>query len=210
MKLPERDYYKILGVKPISTITDIKAAYRELSKRYHPDIASDKEEAKRIMQLINEAFEYLSDPHNRKLYDNHPIFKFKPIPEKYKSVKVTTSRGKRRTTRAPSVFERVVNPLLQVFGVRKGEGVDLAKAKEHFELALMLISNDRVSEGLLRNALEEFLLALKYDPVCYETYYNIALIYYKLGEFDKALKYLQEAKKVKNTLEVNAFIKLLS
>ncbi|VWU52577.1 heat shock protein DnaJ, putative [Hepatocystis sp. ex Piliocolobus tephrosceles] len=60
------DYYKILGVKRNAKKEEISKAYRKLAKEYHPDIAPDKE--KDFIEITN-AYETLSDPEKRKLYD---------------------------------------------------------------------------------------------------------------------------------------------
>ncbi|CRG99963.1 heat shock protein DnaJ homologue Pfj2, putative [Plasmodium relictum] len=60
------DYYKRLGVKRNATKEDISKAYRQLAKEYHPDVAPDKE--KDFIEIAN-AYETLSDPEKRKLYD---------------------------------------------------------------------------------------------------------------------------------------------
>ncbi|WP_165023945.1 DnaJ C-terminal domain-containing protein [Dysgonomonas sp. ZJ279] len=65
------DYYSILGVSKTATADDIKKAYRKLARKYHPDINSNNEEAKRKFQQINEANEVLSHPENRKKYDEY-------------------------------------------------------------------------------------------------------------------------------------------
>ncbi len=63
-----RDYYEILGLESKATSDDIKKAYRELAKKYHPDInrSSTSEE---LFKLISEAYEVLSDDAKRKEYD---------------------------------------------------------------------------------------------------------------------------------------------
>jgi len=63
-------YYGILGVHPSASALDIRRAYRELSKRYHPDTTDlPKETAKRKFQQLNEAYATLSNPERRILYD---------------------------------------------------------------------------------------------------------------------------------------------
>lgn len=47
----------------------IRAAYRTLSQKYHPDVNTNKQEAHRIMGILNAAYEILSDPEKRKEYD---------------------------------------------------------------------------------------------------------------------------------------------
>ena len=65
------DYYEILEVHPNSSQEIIKEAYLTLSKRYHPDSTIlNKKLAQEQFELINEAYEILSNPSERKKYDN--------------------------------------------------------------------------------------------------------------------------------------------
>jgi curved DNA-binding protein len=65
------DYYKVLGLDKKATVKDIKAAYRKLARKYHPDLNPNDTEAKKKFQEINEAQEVLSDPEKRKKYDQY-------------------------------------------------------------------------------------------------------------------------------------------
>ena len=65
------DYYKILGIDKTATPKDIKAAYRKLARKYHPDLNPNDKDAKKNFQQINEANEVLSDPEKRKKYDQY-------------------------------------------------------------------------------------------------------------------------------------------
>ena len=62
----EKDYYKVLGVSDKATDKEIKAAYRKLSKQYHPDASSGDEER---FKEISAAFDVVGDPQKRKEYD---------------------------------------------------------------------------------------------------------------------------------------------
>ena len=65
------DYYKILGIDKNASADDIKKAYRKLARKYHPDLNPNDKEANKKFQQINEANEVLSDPANRKKYDQY-------------------------------------------------------------------------------------------------------------------------------------------
>jgi len=65
------DYYKILGVEKTASQEDIKKAYRKLARKHHPDLNPNDKEAHKKFQKINEANEVLSDPENRKKYDQY-------------------------------------------------------------------------------------------------------------------------------------------
>ncbi|MCI6609426.1 MAG: DnaJ domain-containing protein [Ezakiella sp.] len=65
-----RDYYKILGVDKNASKDEIKKKFRELAKKYHPDLNPGDAEAEKKFKEINEAYEVLSDDKKRKTYDN--------------------------------------------------------------------------------------------------------------------------------------------
>ena len=66
----KRDLYEVLGVKRGASEKEIKSAYRKLAKKYHPDSNPGKDAAARFSE-IGEAYEILSDPEKRKLYDQY-------------------------------------------------------------------------------------------------------------------------------------------
>ena len=66
----KRDYYEILGVSRSATEDDVKKAYRKLALKYHPDRnPEDRHEAEERFKEISEAYQVLSDPERRSLYD---------------------------------------------------------------------------------------------------------------------------------------------
>jgi DnaJ family protein C protein 3 len=70
----QKDYYKVLGVSRDADERQVKKAYRNLSKQFHPDKASANgiapEEAQKKMAAVNEAYEVLSDPELKQRFDN--------------------------------------------------------------------------------------------------------------------------------------------
>jgi curved DNA-binding protein len=79
-----KDYYKALGVDRKATPDEIKTAYRQLARKFHPDLNKDKTAETRFKE-INEANEVLSDDEKRKAYDElgrapPPGEQFRPPP----------------------------------------------------------------------------------------------------------------------------------
>ena len=64
-----KDYYATLGVSKTATDKEIKAAFRKLARKYHPDVNPGDKAAEAKFKEINEANEVLSDPEKRKKYD---------------------------------------------------------------------------------------------------------------------------------------------
>jgi molecular chaperone DnaJ len=66
-----KDYYNILGVPRGAPDKDLKAAYRKLARKYHPDVNPGDKSAEARFKEINEAYEVLSDADKRKKYDQY-------------------------------------------------------------------------------------------------------------------------------------------
>jgi len=64
-----KDYYQILGVTKTASPKEIRSAYRDLARTYHPDVNPGNKEAAARFQEIHEAYAVLADPHKRRTYD---------------------------------------------------------------------------------------------------------------------------------------------
>lgn len=71
MEQRKKDYYEILGVSQNADIKEIKSAYRRLAFQYHPDRNPGDKEAEERFKEASEAYEVLSDPQKRELYDRY-------------------------------------------------------------------------------------------------------------------------------------------
>ena len=68
--MAKRDYYEVLGISKNATDDEIKKAYRQLAKKYHPD-TSTEENAQEKFKEVQEAYEVLKDPQKRANYDKY-------------------------------------------------------------------------------------------------------------------------------------------
>ena len=74
--MASEDLYNILGVSKTATDAEIKSAYRQLAKKYHPDLyagkpEAEKKEAEEKFKKISHAYDVLSNPEKRANYDNY-------------------------------------------------------------------------------------------------------------------------------------------
>jgi molecular chaperone DnaJ len=67
----KRDYYEVLGINRRAAADEIKSAYRKLAMKYHPDQNQGNKEAEEKFKEVAEAYEVLSDPNKKNLYDQY-------------------------------------------------------------------------------------------------------------------------------------------
>src|SRR4029078_4458635 len=71
MAAKTKDYYEVLGIKRGASQDQIKQAYRKLARKFHPDLNPGDKSAEEKFKGLQEAYDVLSDPENRKLYDQY-------------------------------------------------------------------------------------------------------------------------------------------
>lgn len=112
-----KDPYGVLGIVPQASDKEIKAAYRKLVKKYHPDVIKDNLELTEKMYEIQEAYAVIGDPEKRKAYDEGT--------DKAKQRKGQKNKESMGAAPNPDMtqFERF-------FGFQPGKGRETYQAKE--------------------------------------------------------------------------------
>ena len=114
------DHYRVLGVDPDAELRTIRSAYRRLVRRYHPDVARNKDAGKRFL-AIREAYEVLSDPERRREYDR---LISKPVLVSGRSgTRATVHGGGKASPGESSALRRGFRFVVDALGIRVDAGV---------------------------------------------------------------------------------------
>ncbi len=191
--MPEdRDCYKVLMVPPIAKREEIKKAYKGLAKKYHPDLNPDsKESAEEKMKELVGAYDILMDSDKRFKYDRNRHFSIKTPPQ------LRTDKKKNPFEKETSLISTHKFNLLEtikgLFGGSKDkkDGNHLSKEMaDSFAMGITYAANS--DKAMLEMAMAEFDKVIKSYPDNVYAKYNMAIINYRLGEFDRALKIFNE------------------
>ena len=119
---PFKDYYRTLRVRPTADDVTIKAAFRRLALKYHPDVARSKRAARRFPS-IQEAYAVLADPEKRREYDR--------VYRDRKPARLTLSASRKRRERDDQAGGRSgrFGIALDVLGLRVGLAVHAGSAR---------------------------------------------------------------------------------
>lgn len=122
------DYYRVLGVGPDAELRTIRSAYRRLARRYHPDVAGNKNAGRRFL-VIQEAYEVLSDAERRQEYDR---LISKPFRASSRSGERATAPSRRTASPTESsVLRRGFRIVVDALGIRIDAGVRIGGRSGH-------------------------------------------------------------------------------
>ncbi|MFN7996298.1 MAG: molecular chaperone DnaJ [Bryobacteraceae bacterium] len=80
MAPPKHDYYETLKVAKGSSQDEIRKSYRKLARKYHPDLNPGDKSAEEHFKEVQEAYDILSDPKKRQMYDQHGFYSENGVP----------------------------------------------------------------------------------------------------------------------------------
>ena len=107
-----KGYYEVLGVSRGASDKEVRAAYRKLARKYHPDVNPNNPQAEARFKEINAAFEVLSDSEKRKKYD-----KYGAQWEQADQIEETCSTSSAKSPTATNDPNRLVRPLISRAGM---------------------------------------------------------------------------------------------
>jgi molecular chaperone DnaJ len=124
--MPQRDHYEVLGVRRDAAPEEIKSAFKKLAAQYHPDRNQDDPSAHERFKEINLAYQVLSDPDRRTMYDRFghqaeepgsPFGAGGPFPGGFVDI-------------SDIAIDGILGDLLGVFGVGRGDKGDIKRELE--------------------------------------------------------------------------------
>lgn len=189
-----KDPYKILGVAPTDSKEKIQEVYRNLSRGYRGGIKAELKSTTedKMKQLIN-AFNTLNDDNKRKDYDAQPHLQVRKT-----CPKLIAATGKKSSKEEKKPFKWGI-PIMDIIMMpfkgeqaEKKEETPEEKAQMHFTVGISM-SEDKT---LYEQAKKEFNLSLKFMPDIKESYYNLGLICYRMGQFDEAYKHFKKVHEI--------------
>lgn len=179
------DYYKFLNIAPVATEDEIKKAYRDLSKKYHPDLNPDlKLYSDEKMKELVEAYNILIDKDKRREYDMQHHFQLRKTRKSAGGDYSVTSAflGKPQYKKEASLLERIFTPFQKEKPAQKFM-VDPKQADVHFMLGISMSENTVFYD----QAIAEFGLAVKFSPEFTEAMHNMGIMNYRQGYYEEAI-----------------------
>lgn len=187
-KIAAMDYYQILGVEKEATAVDIKKAYFQLARKYHPDLydrmlpQSIKEKIDDVFDSLTKSYQTLSQENSRENYDSKlQSSKTSSVKEKDKLGEVKFRQGKTLYNQAR--FEEAI--------VLLEEAVRIQNSKANYFLLLAMAQAK--SKIYKRDAVKSFQRAIKLDPWSPDAYYGLGQLYKNEGMPTMAAKQFKKA-----------------
>lgn len=172
----KRDSYMILGVTPTSDLEAIKKNYRDLAKRYHPDLHPDNASGEKMKEL-KLAYDQVSTQAARRVYDMQAHFRMR-VPAEFG--KVVSEGTRRRRKPAVTLWGRIVG----IFSRKAAE----AQARQQYQMFFSagLTCAQVPGAKLMGEAEIDFGKALEFNPTGIDAHYNLGLALYWQGKYPEA------------------------
>ena len=190
--LPAMTLYQILDVPKTASEEDIKKAYFQMARRFHPDrfernlVAEFKSQIDEVFDGITNAYRVLSNKESRRLYDakSGPASTQEDVQESFRKADIKFRQGK--TLHGQGRYDEAIAYLEEAVRVRKDKG-------DYFLLLAMCESK---LPAYVQKAEQDYLKAIQLEPWNPEGYVGLGLLYKAEGLRTKAVKQLEKALEV--------------
>ncbi|MDI6698536.1 MAG: DnaJ domain-containing protein [Candidatus Saccharicenans sp.] len=185
-QLRTRNYYELLGVSRVANEEEIKRAYFNLARKYHPDrfnaALADHSLVNEVFNAITTAYRTLSEPDKRKQYDQQLMAPSQETADDLaKKAEIKYRQG--RTLYNQGMYEEAI--------IFLEEALRLKKAKADYYLLLAMAESKL--PAYKKKAEEDFLRAIEMEPWNAEGYVGLGLLYLGEGLKVRAKKHLLKA-----------------
>ncbi|MCR4409395.1 MAG: DnaJ domain-containing protein [Candidatus Saccharicenans sp.] len=185
-QLKTRNYYELLGVSRVANEEEIKKAYFNLARKYHPDrfntALTDLSLVNEVFNAITTAYRTLSEPDKRKQYDQQLVAPAQETADDLaKKAEIKYRQGK--TLYNQGMYEEAI--------IFLEEAIRLKRAKADYFLLLAMAESKL--PAYKKKAEEDFLRAIEMEPWNAEGYVGLGLLYLGEGLKVRARKQLQKA-----------------
>ena len=163
-----RTYYEVLGLPRDATLAQIRRRYKQLVRKYHPDVAANKETAHRLFLQIKEAYEGLSDPTRRRAYDaTLTMERARPSAGPYRTTSAPGATRPQAAT-ASSIARHLKDARWSFIQRRFNEAVSHCRAALEIDprnaAAFVMLGDIFRAQGKANSAIKYYSYAVQYNP----------------------------------------------
>ncbi|XP_010170787.1 dnaJ homolog subfamily B member 8-like [Antrostomus carolinensis] len=152
------DYYEVLGLQKSASQDDVKKSYRKLALKWHPDKnPSKKEEAEKKFKAIAEAYEVLSDPEKRSLYD-------KTVSSR-SHIGRSATKGHTDFFDYPDIFQDVKENFREASGERFWDPFDIRNNSENWQSTSRRQRSSSLFSDFMKSFLPWNLFSFREQPI---------------------------------------------
>lgn len=199
------NYYELLNVKPTASKAEIKAAYKSLIKKYHPDIyKGDKTFAERKTKEINTAFDVLEDPAKRAEYDASIAPKVN-YNDYYSNYNTTSSRyntygtASRARYSEPSKYSPYSNRRKQAQAEQYKSGVKASSNASYTEKVIFNVDDFKLFRDSLNNRKTANIVILGFLGILFVFIFVIISTFSQLNSFySSSNSYIERKREFRN------------
>ena len=187
--LPAMTLYQILDIPKTASDEEIKKAYFQMARKFHPDrfdrklLADFKGPIDEVFDNITRAYRTLSNKESRRVYDakSAPAAAQEDVQESYRRADIKFRQGK--TLYGQGRYEEALAYLEEAIRIRRDKG----------DYYLLLAMCESRLKAYVQKAEQDFLKAIQLEPWNPEGYVGLALLYKSEGLKTKAIKQLEKA-----------------